>query len=88
VPADLDALILQCLAKDPAARPATAAALRRALAAMPSAGEWDEAQAATWWAGVDAASEAGLARVTAETMTMTIDVADRQAAPVTGQARK
>jgi eukaryotic-like serine/threonine-protein kinase len=48
VPPELDQLVLSLLAKQPADRPASAAAVARALAAIP--GEpWDEEQARRWW---------------------------------------
>lgn len=49
-PADLEATLLACLAKDPAERPAGAEALARRLAACADAGTWGEAEAAAWWA--------------------------------------
>jgi hypothetical protein len=47
--ADLEALVLGCLAKDRDARPATAAMLRTALRACADAGRYDLAAARAWW---------------------------------------
>ncbi|MBI3861418.1 MAG: hypothetical protein HY290_05940 [Planctomycetia bacterium] len=49
LPADLRALVLRCLKKDPADRFADAASLERALAACACAGAWTREQAAHWW---------------------------------------
>jgi serine/threonine-protein kinase len=49
VPADVQAVILRCLAKDPEQRFADAEALDRALAHCACAGQWTEAQARAWW---------------------------------------
>src|SRR5262249_41944266 len=49
IPPELDRLILQCLAKEPAARPKTALELQRMLAAIPFAQPWSEERAAAWW---------------------------------------
>ena len=48
IPATLDAVVLRCLAKDPAARFQSAAALDAALAECRSNG-WTEAEARRWW---------------------------------------
>ena len=50
VPADLEALLLACLAKKPADRPASAHLLRERLRACAGAGRWTNARAAEWWA--------------------------------------
>lgn len=52
VPEALDRLLLECLAKDPDARPANAAALRRRLEQVPLAERWDQERAAAWWSMV------------------------------------
>jgi eukaryotic-like serine/threonine-protein kinase len=49
VSAELDAVILRCLAKEPAARYPSALALRQALMACPEASGWGAPAAATWW---------------------------------------
>ena len=46
---DLEALIMQCLAKDPADRPQTVTHLRQLLENVPLADAWSEADAASWW---------------------------------------
>jgi eukaryotic-like serine/threonine-protein kinase len=46
---DLETLLLDCLAKSPAARPATAQAMRQRLRACAKAGDWTPDRAARWW---------------------------------------
>jgi eukaryotic-like serine/threonine-protein kinase len=48
VPADLEALVLECLKKDPAERPASAAELERRLQAC-AVEPWDGERARSWW---------------------------------------
>lgn len=47
--ADLESLVLACLAKDREARPASAAALRAALLRCEDAGRYDVAASRAWW---------------------------------------
>ena len=60
VPELLDAMVLACLAKDPARRPASVEALARDLVQIPLPNRWDEGRAGAWWkanmppAGADA----------------------------------
>ena len=51
VPAALDDMILRCLAKDPADRPADALTLRRELSQCPCDRPWTTEQAEAWWRG-------------------------------------
>ena len=48
LPADLERVVLRCLAKSPADRYPDAEALERDLAACAAASEWDFARAAEW----------------------------------------
>jgi eukaryotic-like serine/threonine-protein kinase len=49
LPAALDQVVLDCLAKDPEARPADADALSTRLAAISFARPWTEQRAVRWW---------------------------------------
>jgi tRNA A-37 threonylcarbamoyl transferase component Bud32 len=49
LPPELEALLLELLAKDPGSRPQDAAEVATRLHAMPCAAEWTEADAAAWW---------------------------------------
>ena len=48
LPAELEHVVLRCLAKDPACRPATAQELEDALRLV-DAGEWNQELARVWW---------------------------------------
>jgi len=49
IPEELDRIILDCLAKDPAARPQSAGGLADRLAQCECAGEWSARSARAWW---------------------------------------
>ena len=49
VPADLEGVIMACLAKEPGARPISAAMLADRLAACRDAATWSPRQAREWW---------------------------------------
>jgi serine/threonine-protein kinase len=49
IPPGLDDLVLACLAKDPAKRPASAEHLAEALASIPGASPWTTQAARDWW---------------------------------------
>ena len=49
LPADLEAVVLHCLEKDPAQRFVHAQSLDRALASCAADGLWTEGEARQWW---------------------------------------
>jgi serine/threonine-protein kinase len=49
IPADVERIVLRCLAKNPADRFADVEALDQSLAACACAGQWTPADATAWW---------------------------------------
>jgi eukaryotic-like serine/threonine-protein kinase len=76
VPAALERLILQCLAKKPADRPASAKQLADELRTLGALPDWDDARAAAWWAEFRPDPE--LNTPAASTMTMPVDYIHRE----------
>jgi tRNA A-37 threonylcarbamoyl transferase component Bud32 len=68
VSADLEELLMSCLAKSPDVRPASAEALETALGRCAAAGAWTVAEGAAWWksnmAGLEMAPAATMAEKT------------------------
>jgi tRNA A-37 threonylcarbamoyl transferase component Bud32 len=54
VPADLEALLLECLRKDPSLRPGSARALRERLLGCRDARSWTREDATRWWQEIGA----------------------------------
>jgi eukaryotic-like serine/threonine-protein kinase len=82
VPEALDAVVLACLAKQPAARPPSALRLRELLEAAPLGPAWTAAEARSWWANegprIMAAARAERASSSSrERATIAIDLARR-----------
>jgi len=82
VPADLEAIIQECLAKERGDRPASAVALRTALLACADATKYDAPAARSWWAARRSAStgRASPDHVSASAPTMAVDLRDRRTA--------
>jgi serine/threonine-protein kinase len=76
VPADLEAVVLDCLAKDPGSRPQTAAELRRRVEAC-NLVSWDPARARAWWREHQPELERETEQPTGEGKTLAVDLARR-----------
>ena len=68
VPADLEAIILKCLSKNPNDRFQNVDQLKEALDACEAAGQWSNQDAATWWAKNGAADASADTPLAADTL--------------------
>jgi serine/threonine-protein kinase len=76
---ELEAVLMKCLAKQPADRYPSAAALGDALEALPPAGDWSKADATAWWEQFRRSQAAVSAASAAPTLTITVDLGSRAA---------
>ena len=78
LPSDLEQLVLQCLAKDPAERPPSASSLRASLLAGEDASRYDRAEALAWWLDYRSKLHVGPAPVAPRSpATMAVDLRGR-----------
>jgi hypothetical protein len=73
IPAALEAIVLECLRKDPAQRPQTARELARRLDAVPLQATWTPERAAAWWQREGLALGATATSATSRTATAEVD---------------
>jgi serine/threonine-protein kinase len=78
VPAELEAIVMACLAKLPSERPASANALAERLRAVGELGDWDEARALAWWEKFRPRESVDTSAL--QTATITVDVGRRSEA--------
>jgi serine/threonine-protein kinase len=76
VPPELEAIIMKCLAKQPADRYPSTSALAAALEAMPPVRDWDRDAAKLWWRAFRD-KQASTPSTDTPTQTMTIDIEHR-----------
>jgi serine/threonine-protein kinase len=89
LPADLEQIVLQCLAKEPAKRPQSAASLRASLLACEAASSYDRAAALAWWREYRANPRPASASLTpASPATMAVDFRKRSTIPIGAHARR
>ena len=81
IAADLEAVVMKCLAKSPDDRFASAAALAETLLALAPTADWTEADAATWWRSFRPVTTADTETESTMSVTMTVDFVRREISP-------
>jgi hypothetical protein len=76
IPAELEAIVLACLHKDPDRRPQNAAELRRRVEAC-TVEPWDGARARAWWLERQSDLDGDAAQSTGEARAIAVDGAHR-----------
>jgi len=76
IPDELEALVLECLAKDPAERPTSARFVGARLASLAASRDWDAASALAWWEEVRKVGRGGPSGEPGG-LTMTVDLEHR-----------
>jgi eukaryotic-like serine/threonine-protein kinase len=85
LPADLERIVVRCLAKDPDARYQDAASLELALDACASAHLWTKARAAHWWRQI--APGQGMASATDPTLVLATEARSSDGVPAVAARR-
>ena len=83
IPAELEAVVLACLNKDPDRRPQSAAELRRRVEAC-AVEPWDSARALAWWREYQPDLDGDAVQSTGEAMTIAVDGAHRSSTELAG----
>ncbi len=84
IPAELEAVVLACLRKDPDHRPQSADELRRRVEAC-AVEPWDSALARTWWRDHQAELDGDAPQSTGETRTIAVDGSPRSSIELAGR---
>jgi serine/threonine-protein kinase len=83
IPAELEAVVLACLSKDPARRPQSAAELRRRIEAC-TVDPWDGVQARAWWDEHQAQLDGDAVQSIGEPRTIAVDGSHRSSSRLAG----
>jgi serine/threonine-protein kinase len=74
---ELEAILMKCLAKRPADRFESAAAMADAIRGLPSMKDWDVPDAHLWWRQFRAREQQDTVTGEASTITITVDLGER-----------